>query len=131
MNNKPFEYKTSPHIHECKTKEEWDKECERWHSLTPEQRQKESAEYQKRLYEKIDQMNKESEKKKQERQNVSQTPEDFFKNCDHPNSLENSEATIIWILVMAVGTIFKGNWIIWIVATVIWWRYITRHTRRK
>ena len=53
MNNKPFEYKTSPHIHECKTKEEWDKECERWHSLTPEQRQKESAEYQKRLYEKI------------------------------------------------------------------------------
>ena len=131
MNNKPFEYKTSPHIRECKTKEEWDKECERWHSLTPEQRQKESAEYQKRLYEKIDQMNKESEKKKQERQNVSQTPEDFFKNCDHPNSLENSEATIIWILVMAVGTIFKGNWIIWIVATVIWWRYITRHTRRK
>ena len=76
-------------------------------------------------------MNKVSEKKKQEeRQNVSQTPEDFFKNCDHPNSLENSEATIIWIVVMAFGTIFKGNWIIWIVATVIWWRYITRHKRR-
>ena len=131
MNNKPFEYKISPHIRECKTKEEWDKECERWYNLTPEQRQKESAEYQKRLYEKIDQMNKEREKKKQEeRQKSAQTPEDFFKNCDHPNSLENSEATIIWIVVMAVGTIFKGNWIVWIVATAIWWRYITRHKRR-
>ena len=132
MNDKSFEYKTSPHINECKTKEEWFKECERWRNLTPEQRQKESAEYQKKLYKELDKNNTEWEKKKQEvKQKQSQTPEDFFKNCDHPNSLENSEATILWIIVMAVGTIFKGNWIIWIVATVIWWRYITRHKRRK
>lgn len=131
MNNKPFEYKTSPHIRECKTKEEWDKECERWHSLTPEQRQKESADYERKLHEELAQSDAEWKKRKEEQQKKSQTPEEFFKNCDHPNSLENSEATIIWIVVMAVGTIFKGNWIIWIVATVIWWRYITRHTRRK
>ena len=131
MNDKPFEYKTSPHIHECKTKEEWDKECERWHSLTPEQRQKESADYERKLHEELAQSDAEWKKRKEEQQKKSQTPEELFKNCDHPNSLENSEATIIWIVVMAVGTIFKGNWIIWIVATVIWWRYITRHTRRK
>ena len=131
MNNKPFEYKTSPHIRECKTKEEWDKEGERWHSLTSEQRQKESADYERKLHEELAKSDAEWKKRKEEQQKKSQTPEEFFKNCDHPNSLENSEATIIWIAVMAVGTIFKGNWIIWIVATVIWWRYITRHTRRK
>ena len=47
MEDKKFEYKTSPHIHNCKTKEEWLEECERWDNLTPEQRQNESAEYQK------------------------------------------------------------------------------------
>ena len=129
MNDESFEYKTSPYISECKTKEEWFKECERWRNLTPEQRQKESAEYQKKLYEKLDKNNTEWEKKKQSQgQEAKKNP---FEGCDHPNSLENSEATILWIIVMAVGTIFKGNWIIWIIATVIWWRYITRHKRRK
>ena len=132
MEDKKFEYKTSPHIHNCKTKEEWLEECERWDNLTHEQRQNESAEYQKKFYEELEKNNREWEKKKQEaKQKKSQSPEDFFKNCDHPNSLENSEATIVWIIVMVVGAIFKGNWIIWIVATIIWWRYITRHERRK
>jgi hypothetical protein len=58
-----------------------------------------------------------------------ESAEKTFKRYDHPNSLENSEATIIWLVVMAVGTIFKDNWIIWIVATIIWSRYITRHDR--
>lgn len=46
---------------------------------------------------------------------------------DHPDALENDEATVLWIVVMAVGTIFKGNWIIWIIATLIWLGYINRH----
>lgn len=130
--NKPFEYKTSPHINQCKTKEEWDKECERWHKLTSEQRQKESAEYQKKFYEELSKKDAEWEKKKQEeKRKKAQNANDFFKNYDHPNSLENDEATIIWLIVMAVGTIFKGNWIIWIVATVIWWGYINRHKKNK
>lgn len=129
---KPFEYKISPHINKCKTKEEWDKECERWRKLTPKQRQNESDEYEKKFYEELNKKNAEWDKKKQEeKQKKSQSPEDFFKNCDHPHSLENDEATIIWLVVMAVGTIFKGNWIIWIVATVIWWRYINRHKKNK
>lgn len=48
---------------------------------------------------------------------------------DHPNTMENSTATILWVVVMVVGSIFKGNWVIWIVATVIWAKFITRHNR--
>ena len=55
---------------------------------------------------------------------------DFHGDGDHPNTLENDEATILWLVVMVVGSIFKGNWIIWIVATFIWYRHITRHKRK-
>ena len=46
---------------------------------------------------------------------------------DHPNTMENSTATILWIVVMLIGSIFKGNWVIWIIATVVWAKFITRH----
>ena len=78
--NKPFEYKTSPHIYKCKTKEEWEKECERWNKLTPEQRQQESAQHEKKLYEKLAISDAEWDNKKQEEKyKKSQAPEDFFK----------------------------------------------------
>lgn len=48
---------------------------------------------------------------------------------DHPNTMENSTATVLWIVVMVVGSIFKGNWIIWIVATIVWFNFITRHKK--
>ena len=56
----------------------------------------------------------------------SRVPEKY---CDHPNTIENSTATFFYIFVMLVGSIFKGNWIIWIVSTVIWAKFITRHNR--
>ncbi len=49
---------------------------------------------------------------------------------DHPNTMENSTATFFWVVVMAIGSIFKGNWVIWIVATVIWAKFITRHNKK-
>ena len=58
--------------------------------------------------------------------NESNVPQ---KHCDHPNTIENSTATVFWVIVMLVGSIFKGNWVIWIIATVIWARFITRHDR--
>ena len=58
----------------------------------------------------------------------SQTPEEYY---DHPNTMENSTATILWIVVMIVGAIFKGNFAIWIIATIIWWKFITRHKKKK
>jgi hypothetical protein len=49
------------------------------------------------------------------------------KRCDHPNTMEDSTATVLWIVVMIVGSIFKGNWAIWIIATVAWAKFITRY----
>lgn len=107
------------------TKEEWLKEYHRNKNLTPEEREKELNDF-------LVEIKKNDEEREREKtRQVQTTKENFFGNCDHPNSLENSEATILWLVVMAVGTIFKGNWIIWIVATIIWRRYITRHKIKK
>ena len=107
------------------TKEEWMKEWERNQKLTPEERERELDEYIKQNNEKWDVEKKSKQKLK------PQCVQNHFENYDHPNSLENDEATIIWIVVMAVATIFKGNWIIWIIATIIWRKYITRHKIKK
>lgn len=48
---------------------------------------------------------------------------------DHPNTMENGTATLFWIVAMIVGALFKGNWVIWIVATLIWFKFITRHDK--
>jgi hypothetical protein len=106
------------------TKEEWLKEYHRDKALTPEEREKELKDF-------VADIKKKDEERKLEKQEQTQKQTDFFENCDHPNSLENDEATILWIVVMAIATIFKGNWLIWIVATIIWRRYITRHKRKK
>lgn len=108
------------------TKEEWLAERERDAALTPEEKEREMDEYIKQIDEKWNKINAEKNQEQAKRQ-----AEDVFQNYDHPNSLENTEATIIWIVVMAVATIFKGNWIIWIIATIIWLRYITRHKIKK
>lgn len=108
------------------TYEEWVKERKRDAALTPEESDREMDEYIRAVNEKWDKIN--AEKKEEQQQHASEDP---FANYDHPNSLENDEATIIWLVVMAIGTIFKGNWIIWIVATIIWRRYITRHKIKK
>jgi hypothetical protein len=108
------------------TYEEWLKERERDAALTPEERDREMDEYIKQIDEKWEKINSENKQKQ-----TTQTPEDFFKNCDHPNSLDNIEATILWIVVMAIASIFNSNWIIWIIATIIWRKYITRHKIKK
>ncbi len=56
----------------------------------------------------------------------SQVPKKY---CDHPNTIENSTATFFYIIVMLVGSIFRGNWVIWIIATVVWAKFITRHNK--
>lgn len=107
------------------TKEEWLKEYYRDKALTPEEKEKELNDFLGEIKKKDDE--RECQKQVQRQQNA----DTFFENCDHPNSLENNEATIVWLVVMAVATIFKGNWLIWIVSTIIWRRYITRHKRKK
>lgn len=63
-------------------------------------------------------------KKKQQ-----QSAEELHKNCDHPNTMENDEAMLLYIITMIGGAIFVDRLIIWVVATFIWWRHIHRHKR--
>ena len=109
------------------TKEEWLAEYRRDKALTPEESEREIDEYVKSINDKWDKYYAEKAKN----QLPKETFEEQIKRYDHPNSLENEEATIIWIVVMVIATIFKGNWIIWIVATIIWRKYITRHKIKK
>ena len=49
---------------------------------------------------------------------------------DSPYAMENSTATFLYIVVMVIGTLFYDRILIYIVATVIWWKYITRHKEK-
>ena len=46
---------------------------------------------------------------------------------DHPNTMENSTATFLWVASLVIGALFKGGWMIWVCATFIWLMFITRH----
>jgi hypothetical protein len=48
---------------------------------------------------------------------------------DSMYALENDEATVLYVVGMCVATIFRGNFILWIVFTIIWFRYIHRHDK--
>ena len=50
---------------------------------------------------------------------------------DSMYALENDEATVLYIVGMCVATIFRGNFILWIVFTIIWWNYIHRHDKKR
>ena len=55
--------------------------------------------------------------------------EDNKKHYDSEYTMENSTATFIWVVVMLVGTIFNDRWLIYVFATIIWLRFITRHKK--
>ena len=48
---------------------------------------------------------------------------------DSMYALENDEATVLYVVGMCVATIFRGNFVLWIVFTIIWFRYIHRHDK--
>lgn len=47
--------------------------------------------------------------------------------CDHPNTPEDSTATIMWIVAMVISLLFKGGWVLCIVETIIWFKFISRY----
>ena len=49
--------------------------------------------------------------------------------CDHPNTMENSTATFVWIVAMIVSVLFKGGWVLCILETIIWFRFVTRYKK--
>ena len=107
------------------TKEEFIKEYHRKQNRTPEEVKKEQQE----LYDRINKNIEEHQKKRQEQQKLNN--ENVYGDWDHPNTMENSSATILYIIVMAISIIFVNGWMVWIVASIIYFRFITRHSRRK
>lgn len=51
------------------------------------------------------------------------------KYCDHPNTMENGTATFFWIVAMIISILFKGGWVLCILETITWWKFITRHNK--
>lgn len=54
---------------------------------------------------------------------------DFYGDCDHPSTIENGTATILWIVAVFVSLFFKGGWVLCVLETVAWWKHITRHNK--
>lgn len=44
----------------------------------------------------------------------------------HPDAMAPDAATLLYIIAMAVATIFKGRILIWIVLTIIWRRHMVK-----
>ena len=50
-------------------------------------------------------------------------------DCDHPDAMGYGTAIILYIVAMLIGAIFKDRWLIWLVVTGIFLKFITRHTK--
>ena len=55
----------------------------------------------------------------------------MYVDADKPGTIDNTTATIWYIIVMVAGAIFNDRWLIWIMATIVWWRHINRKKRRQ
>jgi hypothetical protein len=42
-------------------------------------------------------------------------------------TLENGSATVLWLIVAIGGLIFNDGWMLSLIATIVWFNYITRH----
>lgn len=49
---------------------------------------------------------------------------------DSPYAMENGTATFLYIVIMIVGTLFQDRILVYVAATFIWWKYITRHEEK-
>ena len=74
---------------------------------------------------------KEEEEKLKKMAEQGIVPEKNEPYYDSVNTLENSEALVLYIIVMAIGSIFVDRWWIWIGATIAYLCFKTRHRRRK
>lgn len=100
-------------------------EFERWKALTSEERWAEIEAYSAKVKQN---QNKKSISKEEQ---IIENAKHNYIFTDSVNSLENVEATILWLVVMGVGAIFHGRLIIWIIATIIWLSYIFRYKIRE
>ncbi len=114
---------------------------EKYIKATPEDRKKMMDKYYEEVLEESYEFWKQcSEKKKQEKERQRQElieqrtgPEETSRHrrveWDNPNSLNNIEATIFWLIVAVGALFFVDGWMLSVLSTFVWWKYITRHYR--
>ena len=57
--------------------------------------------------------------------------EQMFVDAEHPNTMEDGTATLLYIIVMVVGAIFVDRLLIWAIASFIYFRFINRKIIRQ
>ena len=123
------------HTWKGQTKEEFLEEVRRDRALTPEQQKKEWDEAMKRMgqiYENFHNIGKiPSNNENKSSKPKADSDEWTYINVEKPNSIDDSVATIYWIIAMVGGAIFNERWVIWIFATVLWLCKIFRHEIRQ
>jgi hypothetical protein len=108
------------------TKEEYLEEYWRDRALTPEERKREWDEE----IEKANKRHEEYEKNNSFRVKPN-SDEWLYIHAESPNSLDDGEATVTWIIIMIIGSIFNARWLIWILATAIYLYRMNRYAIRK
>lgn len=57
--------------------------------------------------------------------------EHMYVDTDKPGTMDNGTATLWYVIIMVIGAVFNDRWVIWIMATIIWWNHINRKKRRQ
>ena len=99
---------------------------------------KHSREAMQKLNEEMRVSQEEYDTKRYEERGIPYTPpktdeeklKEMYVNSESPNSLDESTATFWYIVIMVGGIIFKDRWLIWIMASWVYFSFLTRHSRR-
>ncbi len=57
-------------------------------------------------------------------------PQGSNERYEHPDTMDNAPATILWLIAMGVSILFKGGWVLCILETIIWYKHITRWNKK-
>ena len=119
---------TSPWI-DCRWSQKKQRgEQNRWKHLTPKQRETEWEQWKENLEK---ERKERCEKKRlEEKRKTEEALRQNYINNRSPNALNDGEAVTLWLVSIAVGTIFNGRIIIWIIASILLYLHFTRESRR-
>ena len=121
---------------QCKTKGEEMALSKWWSSLSYSEQQKYQREHEKKYAEEQQRIKEEcaawhAKRREEKEKHLEEHCKRMYVNNRRANSLNTGEVVALYIAVMLVGSIFKGNWLIWIIATYILYRYFSYEARRE
>lgn len=85
-----------------------------------------------KYYESIAKQVKENEKQYKEEMNqyIKQEPaKDIHGDCDYVWAPEKGAATVMYIFAMIFGSIFNARILVWIIATLVYSNFMSRHKK--